>query len=44
MISAMGYELEKEEIVKLLVQGDDDGSGTLEFSEFLGWMKMKRAA
>lgn len=38
---ALGFEPSKEEIRKLISQIDKDGSGTVEFSEFLAMMTTK---
>jgi len=38
---ALGFEPSKEEIRKLISQIDKDGSGTVDFNEFLGMMKTK---
>merc|ERR1711976_583398 len=38
---ALGFEPNKEEIQKMISDVDDDGSGTIEFSEFLQMMSQK---
>merc|ERR1739843_45578 len=38
---ALGFEPKKEEIQKMIADVDDDGSGTIEFDEFLKMMTTK---
>merc|ERR1712094_113002 len=38
---ALGFEPKKEEIAKMISDVDDDGSGTIEFPEFLQMMSQK---
>merc|ERR1712185_877700 len=38
---ALGFEPKKEEIQKMISDVDDDGSGTIEFNEFLQMMSQK---
>jgi centrin-1 len=38
---ALGFEATKEELRKLVAQVDKDGSGTVDFTEFLGMMTAK---
>ncbi len=38
---ALGFEPKKEEIQKMIADVDDDGSGSIEFEEFLKMMTQK---
>lgn len=38
---ALGFEPKKEEIQKMIADVDDDGSGSIEFDEFLKMMTQK---
>merc|ERR1712196_300215 len=38
---ALGFEPKKEEIQKMIQDVDDDGSGTIEFPEFMTMMSQK---
>ena len=38
---ALGFEPKKEEIRKMIAEVDKDGSGTIDFEEFLGLMTSK---
>merc|ERR1712107_456518 len=38
---ALGFEPKKEEIAKMITDVDDDGSGTIEYPEFLAMMTQK---
>lgn len=38
---ALGFEPKKEEIKKMIADIDKEGSGTIDFSDFLGMMTLK---
>merc|ERR1712185_421561 len=38
---ALGFEVKNEELKKMITDIDNDGNGTVEFSEFLGMMTAK---
>ena len=38
---ALGFEIKNEELKKMVTDVDNDGSGTIEFNEFLGMMTAK---
>merc|ERR1711939_104423 len=38
---ALGFEVKNEELKKMVTDVDNDGNGTIEFSEFLGMMTAK---
>merc|ERR1711943_183335 len=38
---ALGFEVKNEELKKMVTDVDNDGSGTIEFNEFLGMMTAK---
>merc|ERR1711934_1193373 len=38
---ALGFEIKNEELKKMITDVDNDGNGTIEFSEFLGMMTAK---
>ena len=38
---ALGFEPKKEEIKKMIADIDKDGTGTIDFQEFLGMMTAK---
>merc|ERR1711915_585687 len=38
---ALGFEVKNEELKKMVTDVDNDGNGTIEFTEFLGMMTAK---
>merc|ERR1719460_1566170 len=41
---ALGFEVKNDELKKMITDVDNDGNGTIEFSEFLGMMTAKMGA
>ena len=40
-MKALGFEASKPEVAKMIAEIDKDGSGTIDFEEFLDMMKKK---
>ena len=40
-IKALGFEASKQDVAKIMAEIDKDGSGTIDFDEFLNMMRTK---
>lgn len=40
-VQALGFEASKQDVAKIMAEIDKDGSGTIDFDEFLNMMRTK---